>query len=358
MKIAAFGSWIVGAETRWTSTGKQQQFKEACNAIGKAIVTAGHEVIVGSSRENTADKHVVDGVLAALPPTEAGAQSITVIRPFEEETAYVELSLEYRLRFLFKDRTGLPAAAVKVLAVTDADAVITIGGGEGTYMAGLAAMMAKKPLIPVGSFGGASRQLITAAREFDPDAKSLDALSAPWGPGVLQSVETIAGLKRPATVLLIHGRSNDWEGLKSWLSKEFEVNVIVMKEQFSDGKTLPEKFEQLAQEADGAIALATPDDFGGLASRSAKGKALRARENVWIEYGWFWGRRGRSRILLLHKGDVQVPSDLKGLEYNSYRKSPTELSETIRAFLKRLGRGARRDSNSRPSDSKPDALSS
>jgi hypothetical protein len=66
MKIAAFGRWIVGAESRWTSRGKQQQFNEACNAIGKAIIAAGHEVIVGSSRESTADKHVVDGVLACV----------------------------------------------------------------------------------------------------------------------------------------------------------------------------------------------------------------------------------------------------------------------------------------------------
>ncbi|WP_190242048.1 TIR domain-containing protein [Bradyrhizobium algeriense] len=347
MKIAAFGSWIVDSKENWKSTGKQEQFKEACNAIGKAIIAAGHEVIVGSSRESTADKHVVDGVLAALPRTEREVRSITVIRPYEEVAAYAELSEKYLNRFLFIDRPGLPAAAVKVLAVADADAVITIGGGAGTYMAGLAAMMAKKPLIPIGSFGGASRQLIAAARAFDQDAKPLDALNAPWGPGVLQWAETIAGLRRPATILLIHGRSNDWEKLRSWLSDELKVNVIVMKEQFGDGKTLPEKFEQLAWEADGAIALATPDDFGGLASRSAKGKALRARENVWIEYGWFWGRLGRSRILLLHKGDVRVPSDLNGLEYNSYSKKPTEHSETIRVFIERLGCGGRANSESR-----------
>ena len=38
----------------------------------------------------------------------------------------------------------------------------------------------------------------------------------------------------------------------------------------------------------------------------------RARENVWVEVGWFWGRLDRRRIFLWLKDDVPLPSDLQG----------------------------------------------
>lgn len=53
-----------------------------------------------------------------------------------------------------------------------------------------------------------------------------------------------------------------------------------MGEKFGKGRTLAEKFESLAGEVDGAIAIATPDDLGGIQtthemnpSRAVKGKS-------------------------------------------------------------------------------------
>ena len=336
MQIATFGSWIGDRpDTPWACRGEQRQFEDACRAIGKAIAELGHTVVVGSSNPRTADRQIVDGVLASVRPTEHRVPNIRVIRPYDEVVDYAKLSDDHPHSFRFLDRIGLKAAGVKVLAVKDADAVLTIGGGEGTYMAGLAAILADKPLIPIASFGGASRFLIEAARQLKGTSTDLDDLNHPWSPHLLQS-GVIARLQRRLDVLLIHGRSNDWQPLRQWLSTTIGAKVRVMKEEFGDGRTLPEKFEQLAQGADGAIALATPDDVGGLASELVGTPAFRARENVWIEYGWFWGRLGRKRVMLLHRGEVLVPSDLDGLEYYSYFKDPMEQSERIRTFLERL----------------------
>jgi len=335
MQIATFGSWIEGRpDSPWVSRGGRQQFEDACRAIGKAIANLGHTVVVGSSNPRTADRLIVDGVLASEQVSEQRVPNIRVIRPYDETVDYAKLSDDHPHSFRFSDRIGLKAAGVKVLAVKDADAVLTIGGGEGTYMAGLAAILADKPLIPIASFGGASRYLIEAARQLK-GITNLDDLNHPWGAGLLES-GVIARLRRPLRILLVHGRSNDWQDLKNWLVTKMAVDVRVMKEEFGDGKTLPEKFEQLARGADGAIALATPDDIGGLAGESAGTPAFRARENVWIEYGWFWGRLGRKRVMLLHKGQVLVPSDLNGLEYYSYVRDPLDESERIRTFLERL----------------------
>ena len=59
----------------------------------------------------------------------------------------------------------------------------------------------------------------------------------------------------------------------------------------------------------------------------------RARENVWLEAGWFWGRLGRENLLALSRGEIEFPSDLTGLEVYGYQENPTERAEKLRAYL-------------------------
>ena len=58
-------------------------------------------------------------------------------------------------------------AAEKILSTRDADALIAIGGLHDTYVAGIAAMLARKPVVPFASFGGASLQLWRALHMLD-----------------------------------------------------------------------------------------------------------------------------------------------------------------------------------------------
>jgi predicted nucleotide-binding protein len=108
-----------------------------------------------------------------------------------------------------------------------------------------------------------------------------------------------------------------------------------MAEQFGSGLALPDKFERIAKRCDGAIALATPDDFVSPAEGGeARSRMLpRARQNVWLEVGWFWGRLGRNRFLLLCQKEIDIPSDLGGVEYYTYTSDPTQVSDEVRAFI-------------------------
>jgi predicted nucleotide-binding protein len=109
-----------------------------------------------------------------------------------------------------------------------------------------------------------------------------------------------------------------------------------MKDQFVSGATLPEKFEQLAGTALLAIALLTPDDLGRAVAEYLPAtpvqQSSRARQNAWLEIGWFWGRLGRDHVMLLVKGDIEIPSDLRGLDYNNYRENVAELADRLRQF--------------------------
>jgi hypothetical protein len=238
--------------------------------------------------------------------------------------------------FAFHVPTQARWAEAHLLLVREADVLLPIAGMEGTYQAGLAAIVAKKKLVPVASFGGASEKLsafLEALGELPQRAEYL-RLNGPWTAQSVETVMKLTGVGAAPKVLIIHGRSLDWLKIKDWLLEKARVrDVIVMQLEFGDGKTLPEKFENLASRVDKAIAIASPDDLGGLMGSPAPDLQPRARQNVWLEVGWFWGRLGRDRVLILTKGDIEFPSDLTGLEVYSYRDDPEERSEKLRAFL-------------------------
>ena len=60
--------------------------------------------------------------------------------------------------------------------------------------------------------------------------------------------------------------------------------------------------------------MLTPDDVG-----TSKGKTdelkHRARQNVILELGYFWGKLGRDRMCVLYKEGVELPSDIHGILY-------------------------------------------
>ena len=232
----------------------------------------------------------------------------------------------------------------KMIAVQRADAIITIAGLEKTYLNGLAAIVSRKKLVPIGTFGGASEKLIEDIQKLGDAQRRNDfaSLNAPWTPHLLETTMRLTGMMEFPRVLIIHGHGRnpdkaeyDYDILREWLRNDgfADNNVIVMKESYGVGMTLPEKLESLASSVDAAIALATPDDVGRLKTDTSLND--RARQNVWLEFGWFWGRLGRDKILLLFKGTIEEPSDMRGLEYLTYADSPVQEPERIRTFLRR-----------------------
>jgi predicted nucleotide-binding protein len=61
----------------------------------------------------------------------------------------------------------------------------------------------------------------------------------------------------------------------------------------------------------------------------------RARQNVIFELGYFYGllRRQSGRIVLLHKGGLEIPSDLTGIIYIDITHGIEAAGEEIRRNL-------------------------
>jgi predicted nucleotide-binding protein len=48
-------------------------------------------------------------------------------------------------------------------------------------------------------------------------------------------------------------------------------------------------------------------------------------------------RLGRDRVVLLHKGEVEIPSDISGVVYIRFKESVYEVADRIRQRLKGAG---------------------
>ncbi len=131
---------------------------------------------------------------------------------------------------------------------------------------------------------------------------------------------TTSGQSQPRLILpssnkifIVHGHDEGaLNGLARFLER-LKLEVIILKEQPNQGRTIIEKYEDSASEVGFAVVLLTPDDVGSAVS--AEAQSQRARQNVIFELGYFSGKLGRGRVCLLRKGNVEIPSDLFGIVY-------------------------------------------
>jgi predicted nucleotide-binding protein len=111
-------------------------------------------------------------------------------------------------------------------------------------------------------------------------------------------------------VFIVHGRDKTPAlELARFVERRYLIEAILLEEQPHRGRTLIEKLEDYS-DVDYAFITLTPDDVGAL-----KGEPLkeRGRQNVIFEWGQFIGKISRKNICLLVKGDVEIPSDLRGI---------------------------------------------
>lgn len=349
MRIAMIGSWR--DDKPWApALTDYERFAEACRMLAERIVTNGHQIVIGGQPKDTADFHAVEGVIRAQGgrANDFSRPPIMIVRPTEDmERPYESWRREHGRLFTEHTAPGSQWSLTKLFQVKDADEVVVIGGAEFSYQAGLAAGVSGKRLVPIGSFGGAGEKLIellSSSRSCwppstAPTADELGELRNPWSQSVLD--KSIHLLRLSPRILIIHGHTNDFEVLQKYLRGKLGLpDPVVMKMTPGRGQTLPEKFEILADSVQGAIALISPDDIASVAEVDSP--RHRARQNVWLEVGWIWGRLGRERVLPLMKGDLEIPSDLHGLEFYQYKKSPLEQDSQVEHFVRLCAGGRRR----------------
>ena len=120
--------------------------------------------------------------------------------------------------------------------------------------------------------------------------------------------------KKKDTVFIVHGHDEKMKyQLKAYLL-QLGLKATILHEQINRSDTIIEKLEKYGKEADAAIILFTPDDFGQ--AKNEEDAKSRARQNVVFEAGYFMGLLGRENVILLVSDKkIELPGDLKGVVY-------------------------------------------
>jgi hypothetical protein len=313
-----------------------------CRQLGSVLAEFSHTLLIESDDPRTVDRQVVDGILACYPKVKA---RISVYHRTQRYPSPPFADIQTRFGDLFHT---VPVSLERISPshlqmLRESDLVVVLGGGSNTYTAGLTASLMGVRLIPIAAFGGAGRLLWQQLSDSFGSSNAKLPSRYTWDSLNGASQIVLQAIRRELTMLprimIIHGRDSDRELVKEILSAEGVLDPIILREQFKPGDSIMEKFEREALQADGALVLATPDDEAAAlldpsgAPISVSELRKRARQNVILEYGWFWGKISRKRVLLLLKGELELPTDLAGLLYASYLHDPGECRADIAAFI-------------------------
>ncbi len=132
-------------------------------------------------------------------------------------------------------------------------------------------------------------------------------------------------------IFVVHGHDAALKSEVARFLQKLGLEAIILSEQANQGKTIIEKLEVEASEARAAIVLLTCDDLGR--AKSDKEDKSRARQNVIFEAGYFMGKLGRDKVIIIREQDIDTPSDIHGMGYTD--KQSWQL-EVVRE-LKKIG---------------------
>ncbi len=109
-------------------------------------------------------------------------------------------------------------------------------------------------------------------------------------------------------VFIVHGHDGELKLKVARLLEKQGIEAIILSEKANKGKTIIEKIETYAENVAAAICLFTLDDQMVDGSK-------RARQNVVFETGYFYGKMGRDKTIIVSEDNALNLSDLQGVVY-------------------------------------------
>jgi predicted nucleotide-binding protein len=124
----------------------------------------------------------------------------------------------------------------------------------------------------------------------------------------------VSSSARNRKIFVVHGGE---EGPREAVARFLErlgFQPIILHEQANQGRTVIEKVEDHS-DIGFAVVILTPDDTGNLEGEAPQ---PRARQNVLLELGYFIGKLTRRRVCTLKVGELEIPSDWRGVVEEPY----------------------------------------
>lgn len=136
-------------------------------------------------------------------------------------------------------------------------------------------------------------------------------------------------------VFIVYGHDSEARNQLELMLRRFKLEPIVLQNLPTGGQTVIEKLEATS-DVRFAIVLLTPDDEGHRIGVPDEQKP-RARQNVVLELGMFLAKLGRKRVAILHKGELELPSDINGLLYVPFQNAVDDVKDRVAAELQEAG---------------------
>lgn len=135
--------------------------------------------------------------------------------------------------------------------------------------------------------------------------------------------------KDTSKVFIVHGHDGELKQSVARIIEKQNIKAIILSEQVNNSMTIIEKFEKNS-DVGCAICLFTADDIAR--SKSASEEKPRARQNVVFETGYFMGKLGRERIVIISDSDIEIPSDLAGVVYTNTQNWQVDLLKELKSM--------------------------
>lgn len=198
-----------------------------------------------------------------------------------------------------------------------------------------------------GAAKAIARALLLRAKEPTPERAKFENLSQ----DLLREAKTInepptEQTATPDSIFIVHGHDESALAEVKVFVEGIGVRPVVLKEAAGPDQSLLQRFFRVAGKAKFAIAILSADDVG--ASRiqfdaigvGEKALQFRARQNVILELGFFYGQLGWDHVFVLLKQsdkifpNFEMPSDISGAVYDRMDASgrwKSELRERLAA---------------------------
>lgn len=136
-------------------------------------------------------------------------------------------------------------------------------------------------------------------------------------------------------VFIVYGHDGQARDELELLLLRMNIKPIILQNLAPEGKTI---IEALIANTNVryAVVLLTPDDQGHRVEQPGEIKH-QARQNVVLELGMFLAKLGRENVAILHKGELELPSDINGLIYIPFQNSVQEAKNKLAASLQKAG---------------------
>jgi hypothetical protein len=132
MRFTIVGSFPQQVDSNFPLDETVSGFSEACAEIGRRLAEVHQSVVLGAYGEETADQHVIRGIVEVAGGSQQSRPLIYMIEPETLGPAFQTLWQQHFSLITAHPRRLRGREASKVASVQEADAVVAIGGQRGT----------------------------------------------------------------------------------------------------------------------------------------------------------------------------------------------------------------------------------